>query len=213
MKERPLRILLADDHALVRAGTKEILSREVRAEFVETVDARATIDAACNQGPWDVILLDITMPGRSGLDVLCDLKKSCPKTPILMLSAHEEEQFAMRALRAGASGYLSKSGPPSELIKGVVKVLGGGQYVSEKFAEALALTLQRGKKGRSHESLSAREFEVLRMIVHGKSGKEIASELSISFKTVSTYRTRLMDKLGVHSNAQLAQYAAREDLV
>lgn len=213
MKNRRLRILLADDHALVRVGTREILGREFEAEFVETANAQDTVAAVCNDPPWDLILLDISMPGRSGLDILTDLKKCCSKTPVLILSAQDEEQFATRALRAGAAGYLSKTSGPTELLKGVERVLAGGHYVSKEFAEALAANLQRGSAVQSHEMLSPREFEVLRMIVEGKSGKEIAADLSISFKTVSTYRTRLMQKLDVHSNAELAQYATREGLV
>jgi DNA-binding NarL/FixJ family response regulator len=211
MKQPRLRFLLADDHALVRAGTKELVARHFNADCREASDASETV-AACNSESFDVILLDISMPGRSGIDILGDLKKCCPKTPVLVLSAHDEEQFAMRALRAGAAGYVSKANPPADLIKGIERVLAGGNYVSEKFAESLASTLQRGGGQRSHESLSAREFEVLRMLVGGKSGKEIAADLSISFKTVSTYRTRLLQKLNVRSNAELAQYATREGL-
>jgi DNA-binding NarL/FixJ family response regulator len=213
MKKGRLRILLADDHPLVRAGTKTILSLQFEADFVETADTRETVDAICNRGPWDLILLDISMPGRSGLDILSDVRKCCPNTPVLVMSAQEEEQFALRSLRAGAAGYLSKTSAAAELVKGVHKVLSGGRYVSEKFAEALAVTVQRHSGAPPHESLSAREFEVLRMIAGGRSGKEIAADLSISFKTVSTYRTRLMQKLDVHSNAELAQYATREGLV
>lgn len=197
----------------MRAGTKEILARHFEADFSEATDAPETVDAACNRGPWDLILLDISLPGRSGLDIMGDLKKCCPKTPILILSAQDEEQFATRVLRAGAAGYVSKTNSPVELVKGVEKVLAGGRYVSEKFAESLAMAMQRGTDAPSHETLSAREFEVLRMIVAGKSGKEIAADLSISFKTVSTYRTRLMQKLNVHSNAELARYATAAGLI
>lgn len=213
MKRKRLRILLADDHALVRAGSKEIISRHFEADFVEANDAPETVAAACNHGPWDLILLDIGLPGRSGLDILGDLRKCCPDTPVLVLSGHTEEQFAMRALRAGAAGYLSKTNAPAELIKGVEKVLAGGRYVSEQLAESLALSVQSVGRQDLHESLSAREFEVLRMIAAGRSGKEIAADLSISFHTVSTYRARLKQKLGLHSNAELAIYATREGLV
>ncbi len=207
-----LRILLADDNALVRAGTRAILAQCFAADFEEACDARQTVSAACDRGPWDLILLDISMPGRSGLDILSDLRKGAPKTPVLILSAQDEEQFAARVLRAGAAGYLSKTNSPAELIKGVAKVLDGGHYVSAKFAEVLAHALQRGAEMPSHAALSEREFEVLRMIVAGQRGKEIAAELSISFKTVSTYRTRLMQKLNVNSTAELARYATRHGL-
>ena len=214
MNKPRLRILLADDHALVRAGAKGILSPRFKAaEFAEAQDARETISAVCDNGPWDIILLDITMPGRSGLDLLGDLKAYCPKTPVLVLSAHDEEQFGMHVLRAGAAGYLTKSSMLGELIKAVEKVLAGGRYVSEQFGERLAAAVQKRTPGHPHEALSAREFEVLRMIAAGKSGKQIANDLSISFKTVSTYRRRLVHKLGVHSNAELVQYAVREGLV
>lgn len=213
MNKPRLRILLADDHAIVRAGAKGILGQRFKAEFAEAQDARETIDAVCNNGPWDVILLDITMPGRSGLDLLGDLKAYCPKTPVLVLTAHDEEQFGMHVLRAGAAGYLTKSTMIEELVRAVEKVLAGGRYVSEHFGERLAAAVQGHTPVHPHEALSAREFEVLRMVSEGKSGKEIAGHLSISFKTVSTYRRRLIHKLGVRSNAELVQYAVRAGLV
>ena len=209
-----LRILLADDHAIVRAGAKGILGPRFKAaEFAEVQDARETISAVCDNGPWDIILLDITMPGRSGLDLLGDLKAYCPDTPVLVLSAHDEEQFGMHVLRAGAAGYLTKSSMLGELVKAVEKVLAGGRYVSEQFGERLAAVVQGRTPVHPHEALSPRELEVLRMVAEGKSGKEIAGHLSISFKTVSTYRRRLIRKLGVRSNAELVQYAVREGLI
>ena len=207
-----LRILLADDHAIVRAGAKGILGQRFNAEFGEAKDARETIAAACDQPPWDIIVLDITMPGRSGVDLLGDLSSCCPKTPVLVLTAHDEEHFGVRVMRAGAAGFLMKSSMLGELVKAVEKVLGGGRYVSEQFGERLAAALQQHSTD-GHEALSTREFEILRMIAGGKTGKEIAADLGISFKTVSTYRTRLSRKLGIRSNVELAQYAAREGLV
>lgn len=213
MKTPRLRILLADDHAIVRAGAKGILGQKFKAEFGEAQDARETIKAVCDDGPWNIILLDIAMPGRSGLDLLGDLKAYCPKTPVLVLSAHDEEQFGMHALRAGAAGYLKKSTMLGELVRAVEKILAGGKYVSEQFGERLVAAVQEHTPGRPHEALSAREFEVLRMIAAGKSGKEMADDLSISFKTVSTYRRRVMLKMGVRTNAELVQYAMREGLI
>ena len=212
--EKPprVRILLADDHAIVRAGAKAILGQRFNAEFGEAKDAREIISAVCDQPPWDIILLDITMPGRSGLDLLSDLNAYCPKTPVLVLSAHHEDQFGTRVLRAGAAGFLMKSSMLGELAKAVEKVLAGGRYVSEQFGERLAAALQR-PSAEGHEALSVRELEILRMIATGKSGKEIAAALGISFKTVSTYRTRLVQKLGIRSNVELAEYATREGLI
>jgi DNA-binding NarL/FixJ family response regulator len=206
-----MRILISDDHAVVRKGIRQILAESLNAEFAEAADSRETIELS-SKGHWDLILIDINMPGRSGLDVLGDLKAYCPDTPILVVSMHEEEQFAPRVLQAGAAGYINKSSMSKELIKAVKKVLAGGSYVSEKFAEYLAKALRSGTSPGSRETLSAREFEVLRMIAAGKSGKEIAHDLSLSFKTISTYRTRLLHKLDIRSNAELGEYAARERL-
>ncbi len=206
-----LRILISDDHAVVRSGIRQILSQDLNAKFAEAANARETIELS-SKGHWDLILIDITMPGRSGLDVLGDLKAYCPRTPILVVSMHEEEHFAPRVLQAGAAGYVTKTSLSKELTKAVKKVLAGGSYVSEKFAEYLATALRSGTPAGSHVKLSAREFEVLRMIAAGKSGKEIAYELSLSFKTISTYRTRLLHKLGLHSSAELVRYATREGL-
>jgi DNA-binding NarL/FixJ family response regulator len=211
---RRLRFLHADDHALVQAGVQQILGAEMDVDFVNVENAREALDAV-RRMPFDLILLDVTMPGRSGLDVVKEMKVAQPKTPVLMLSMHAEHQFALRALRSGASGYIRKTSMPEELIKAVTRILDGGQYVSEAFAECLARVVRQGQAadGRPHEALSAREFEVLRLIAVGKSGKEIAAELSLSFKTVSTYRTRLVQKLNVRTNADLTQYAIREGLI
>lgn len=213
MKPRRLRILLADDHPIVRAGTRQILAENFEAKFTEVQTAGAAL-TACQQQKFDLILLDLNLPDRSGLDLLGDLKLCCREVPMLMLSMHEEEQFARRALKAGAAGYLEKSSAESELTKAVEKVLSGGVYVSAKLAESLAASLSQDRDGaHPHESLSTREFEVFRMILAGKSGKEIAAQLSLSFKTVSTYRTRILEKLGVSSTSGLVRYAAREGLL
>jgi len=210
----PLRILIVDDHAIVREGVRQILSSAFQADFREAGDARVALEVA-RRNPLDLILLDVTMPGRSGLDILGELQAAQPNTPILVLSTHGEDQFARRVLRAGGSGYITKASVPNELIRAARKVLTGGRYVSESLAEQLAGVLQRGNSpsGAAHESLSAREFEVLRMIALGKSGKEIAAELCVSFKTISTYRTRLLQKLDLRTNAELVQYALREGLI
>jgi DNA-binding NarL/FixJ family response regulator len=212
LKAQRLKILLVDDHPVVRAGLRQILAEHFDAECMEVSTAAATLEACCAR-PSDLILLDLNLPDRSGLDLLRDLKSCCPGVPVLMLSMHEEEQFARRALKAGASGYVGKASAESELVKAVEKILGGGIYVSDTLAESLAADLQTTGSEHPHENLSAREFEVFRMIVAGKSGKEIAAQLSLSFKTVSTHRTRILQKLGVSSTSALVQYAMREGLL
>ena len=196
----------------MRAGTRQVLAEHFEAEFIEVSTAAATLEA-CRAHPPDLIVLDLNLPDRSGLDLLGDLKSCCPGAPVLMLSMHEEEQFARRALTAGASGYIGKASADSELVKAVEKTLGGGIYVSGTLAESLASALQKNDSEHPHEHLSAREFEVFRMIVAGASGKQIAAQLSLSFKTVSTHRTHILQKIGVSSTAALVQYAAREGLL
>ena len=210
MKRKPLRFLLVDDHPVVRAGIKQILTENFEADFAEAGNAHEAI-AACDG--VDLVVMDVSMPGRSGIDLITDLNKCCPGTPFLVLSMYEEEQFARRALKAGASGYVTKATAATELVRAVRKVLEGGTYVSEKFGEYLASSILKGEPGRMHEALSDREFEVFRLIASGRSGKEIAVELSLSFKTVSTYRTRVLQKLNLHTNYDLVNYARQEGLV
>ena len=201
-----------DDHPIVRAGTRQILAESFAAKFTEAPNAAAAMEV-CPRQNFDLIVLDLNLPDRSGLDLLGDFKACCRNVPVLMLSMHEEEQFARRALKGGASGYIRKASVGSELVKAVEKVLSGGIYVSAAFAEYLAAAVHKGEAEHPHESLSAREFEVFRLIVSGKSGKQIAAQLSLSFKTVSTYRTRVLEKLGLTSTAGLVQYATREGLI
>ena len=207
-----LRILIADDHTAIRLGIRTALETRYTAEFTEAKDARAALEQARAQ-KFDLILLDITMPGRSGLDILPDLKSAQGETPILVVSMHAEEQFALRVLQAGAAGFISKSALAHELLSAVERVLAGRRYVSEALGERLASDLVRGAPRESHETLSAREFEILRMIASGKSGKEIAADLSLSYKTVSTYRTRMLRKLELRTNHDLREYALRERLL
>jgi len=213
MKAAAVRILIADDHAVVRRGVREMLGEEFPdAVFGDATTAQEALDQTWKQ-PWELILLDISMPGRSGLDVLRDLKAAQPRTPVLVQSMHAERQFAIRVLKAGAAGYITKDSLPEELIRAVKKVLAGGRYVSGSLAEQLAgfLTVEGGRP--PHEQLSDREFQVLRMLAAGRSVKEIGAELSLSIKTISTYRTRLLEKLELRSNAELALYAEREGLL
>lgn len=212
MAKRKLKILVVDDHAIVRAGVQQLLAREYDAAITEAANAQQAAEAA-RKGSFDVIILDIAMPGRSGLSAIAELRAVAPQTPILMLSMHAEEQFAVRALRAGATGYVSKASVSTELIRAIERVINGGRYISEALAQQLACSVVTGDTDADAQSLSAREFEVLRLIAIGKSGKEIADELSLSFKTVSTYRARLLEKLRVKSNAELARFAVRSGIV
>jgi two-component system, NarL family, invasion response regulator UvrY len=208
-----MRILIADDHAVFRRGLRETVSEAFSGvTFGEARTAQETVEHVRRQN-WDVVILDISMPGKSGLDILEDLKRLRPKLPILLLSMHPEEQFARRALKAGAAGYLTKDGVPEELKQAIRKIAGGGRYISATLAEKLAVDLREGTDLPLHELLSDREFQVLRMIASGKVVKEIADELSLSVKTVSTYRARILEKTGMRTNADLIRYALQTQLV
>lgn len=208
-----MRIFIADDHAVVRRGLQQILADDFRdAEFGEAENSAAALERIA-KGKWDVVILDLSMPGLNGIELLKELKGSYPKLPVLILSIHPEDQFATRALRAGAAGYMNKETAPAELVKAVRKVVGGGRYVSAALAEKLAASLPHGAAGMPHELLSDREFQVLRMIASGKAVSEIASELYLSVKTVSTYRTRILEKMALKSNAELTRYALQNKLV
>ncbi len=206
-----IRILIADDHPIVRRGIRDILS--------ESLDIGATDEASHGQealrmihdNNYDLVLLDIAMPGRNGLEVLKDIKREKPGLPVLVLSVYPEEQYAIRALKAGASGYLTKESAPEELIKAIWKACRGGKYVTSSLAEKLASNLDDLGKP-PHETLSEREYQVLLMIASGKSLTEIAEELFLSVKTVSTYRSRLLDKMDMKSNAELARYILENHL-
>jgi two-component system invasion response regulator UvrY len=206
-------ILIVDDHELVRRGLRQILTEVFPGLVVgEAVDGRETLEAAQKQS-WDVVLLDINLPGRSGLDVLQDLRRLNPQLPVLVLSAFPEKDYAVRAFKLGASGYISKQSASAELVAAVQKALAGGRYVTPSLAEALAATVAGGTSALPHETLSDRELEVLRHVALGKSLKEIAGELFLSEKTIGTYRTRISRKLGLGTNVELARYATRHKLV
>lgn len=208
-----IRILIADDHAIVRRGLKEILLRELEdAVCGEAEDAQQVL-AQVQSHDWDLVLLDITMPGRSGLDVLKDLKMLRPKLPVLVLSMHPEDQYGKRLLKAGASGYVNKRSAPEELVKAIRKLLAGGTYVSPALAERLAIDLHDDAVRPVHETLSDREFEVLRMIASGKTVSQIAEKLHLSVATVSTYRARILEKMNMTTTAELMHYALSNHLV
>jgi DNA-binding NarL/FixJ family response regulator len=207
------KVLIADDHAVFRRGLRETLADTLsKITFGEARTAQETLDCVRRQD-WDLVILDISMPGKSGLDILNDLRRLRPKLPILFLSMHPEEQFARRALKSGAAGYLTKETVPEELKVAVQRVMKGGRYVSEALAEKLAFDLRRGADTPVHELLSDREFQVLRMIAAGKTVKDIASDIALSVKTVSTYRRRILEKTGMKSTADLIRYALQSQLV
>ena len=213
MKVPTQRILIADDHGIVRKGLRETLEEELgRMTFGEAENGREVLEQVYKQ-EWDLVLLDINMEGRSGLEVLQDIHKTRPTLPVLILSMYPEEEFAVRALKQGAAGYISKRRASEELVGAVKKVLAGGRYISAAVAERLAADLQRESEKPLHESLSNREFQLLRLIATGKSLKESAGELSISVKTVGTYHTRLLEKMGMGSDIELTRYALANKLV
>jgi len=208
-----MKVLIADDHAVFRRGLRETLAEAFsRATFGEAGTAQETLEQVRRQD-WDVVILDISMPGKSGLDILDDLKRLRPRMPILLLSMHPEQQFARRALKSGAAGYLTKDSVTEELKEAVKKIVGGGRYVSATLAEKLAVDLRQGADTPLYELLSDREFQVLRMIASGKTVKDIAEDLSLSVKTVSTYRGRILEKTGMKTNAELIRYALESQLV
>ena len=208
-----MRILLADDHAMVRHGLQLILAGALKdATFGEAEDCRQALAAALAHH-WTLVILDVSMPGRGGLDVLKELKSRRPKLPVLMLSMYAEQEFAVRALRAGAAGYLSKASAGNELLRAVRRILAGGRYISATLADQLASELDRPQDGLLHNRLSAREFEILRLIAAGKTVTEIAIELVLSGNTISTYRARILEKMQMRTNAELMHYAIRNKLV
>ena len=208
-----IRILVVDDHAILRRGIRDILAHELEGVICAEAGNAQEVVAQVQSEPWDLVILDITMPGRSGLDVLRDLKKLRPELPVLILSMHPEDQYAKRVLKAGAAGYMNKETAPKELVKAIRKVLAGGRYVSEALAEKLAFDLSAGAANQFHEILSDREFEVLRMIASGKTISRIAEELHLGVATVSTYRVRILEKLGMENNSELIRYALQNRLI
>jgi two-component system invasion response regulator UvrY len=208
-----IRILVADDHTIVREGLKQI--------FVDTLDMVVAGEAKNGEevikkvedNDYDIVLLDISLPGRSGLDVLKQLRCLKPKLPVLILSMHPEEQYAIRSLRAGASGYLTKESASAELIDAIRKISAGRKYITRHLAEKIAFEIDVDSKKPIHESLSDREYQVLCMIASGKTVKEIAEILSLSVKTISTHRSRILNKMGMKNNAQIMRYALKHRLV
>ncbi|HEX8000716.1 MAG TPA: response regulator transcription factor [Pyrinomonadaceae bacterium] len=207
------KILIVDDHEVVRDGLKKILDeRPDITVFGEASTAPEALRLAREQD-WNLVVLDLSLGSRSGLEVLKELKQSCPKLPVLILSMHSEEQYARRAFKAGAAGYITKDSPRAELLKAIDRIIEGRKYVSPTLAERLAIDLEKGRDRLPHETLSDREFEVMRLIGSGKTVGEIAILLSLSDKTISTYRARLLEKMEMKTNAELTHYAIQNKLV
>ncbi|HSU89490.1 MAG TPA: response regulator transcription factor [Terriglobia bacterium] len=208
-----IKVVVVDDHAVVREGLKRIIAENVgmmvSGEAADGHEAMLVIKSE----PCDVVLLDITMPNKNGLDVLKELHAESPRLPVLVLSMHGEDQYAIRVLRAGAAGYLTKDSAPAKLVQAIRKVVRGGKYVSPTLAERLVFDLGTDSDKAPHEVLSDREYQVLCMISSGKTVTQIAEELSLSVKTISTYRVRILEKLKMKNNAEITRYAIKEGLV
>ena len=209
-----MRILIVDDHPLVRRGMISLMQDHLKdAEFGEADSSRDGYTSVMN-GSWDLVIVDISMPGRSGLDLIKDLKVIKPHLPLIVVSAQSERDYAIRALKLGAAGYVSKQSAADVLVAAVRRVLSGGRYVSPSLAELLASSLADGESAEgTHESLSNRELQVLKLIASGKSLKEIGVELDLSEKTVATYRARISEKMCLPTNVDLTRYAMRHGLV
>lgn len=208
-----LKILIADDHAIVRRGLKQLLLEEYPSAVIgEVSDTEDLLKEIINNG-WDVVICDMNMPGRSGLDALSQIKQVSPNLPVLIMSMYPEEQYALRVLKAGASGYLEKESIHDDVIKAIQTVRLGKKFITPTIAERLAEAFHNTNNKQPHELLSDREFDVFKLIASGKSVSDIASQLSLSTTTVSTYRSRILEKMGIKSNADLTRYALEKKLI
>jgi len=207
-----LRILIADDHAIVRKGLKQILLEEYPNAKIEEAGDAETLALKCADQKWDVVISDLHMPGRSGLDALEQIKQAYPQLPVLIMSMYPEDQYAVRVFKSGAAGYLSKESIHDELILAIQTVLNGRKFITPSIAEILAESLEV-KMEQKHELLSNREFNVLKLLASGKSVSDIAEQLSLGVTTVSTYRARILEKMKMHSNAELTRYALEKNLI
>jgi DNA-binding NarL/FixJ family response regulator len=213
MTEKRIRILIADDHPIVRAGFKQDLSDTPDLVVADEAGNGQEVLQYLKKKKYDVVLLDISMPGKSGLEILKELKTDYPQLPVLILSIYPEEQYAIRALRAGASGYLTKASAPNELISAIRKISAGGRYISASLAEKLATYLNADMTKSPHETLSDREHQVMPLIASGKTVSQIAESLNLSVKTISTYRAHVLEKMKMKNNAEITLYAVQNKLV
>lgn len=208
-----MRILIADDHTIFREGLKQVISGTANMCVADEVADGRDVLMKVRNNDYDLVILDISLPGRSGLDILSELKAARPKLPVLILSMHPEEQYALRALKSGASGYLTKGSSSHELIEALQKISMGKKYVSPSLAEVLASRLGSGEEEQPHERLSDREFQVMRLIAAGATPKKIAESLMVSIKTVNTYRARILQKMNMTCNAELTRYAIQHKML
>jgi DNA-binding NarL/FixJ family response regulator len=208
-----MRILIADDHAILRKGLREILLDEYPSAYIEEVADADSLFKKTLKAEWDVVITDLSMPGRSGLEALREIKQNSPKLPVLVLSNYPEDQYATRVLKAGASGYINKDTAPAELVKAIQKVLIGRKYITPSIAEKLASDLSSDSDKAPHELLTDREFDVMKLLASGKPILEIANMLSLSPTTISTYRARILDKMNMKSNADLTRYALQNNII
>lgn len=213
MKNEKIKILIADDHAIVREGLKQIVAEEKDMIVAGEAENSQKLMELLQKEKWDIIILDINMPGRNGLEILKDIKQLYSDLPVLILSMFSEEHYGIRAIKAGASGYLKKVSAPEELVSAIRKIVSGRKYITETLAEKLAESFDEAKSELLHEKLSDREFEILCSIAQGKSAEEIADDLSISVNTFYTYRNRILEKMSMKSNVELTQYAIRNKLI
>ncbi len=205
-------VFIADDHSIVRKGFRQIIEETPNMSVIGEAGSGDEVLTKARTENWDILVLDLSMPGRGGLDVLQELHAMKPRMPILVLSMHPEDQYAVRILKAGASGYVNKESAVEELVTAIQKVVDGGRYVSPEFAEKLAFDLTRNSTKAPHEALSDREYRVLCMLGAGKRVSEIATDLIISVKTVSTYRARILEKMNLTSNAEIIRYTIENNL-
>lgn len=208
-----LKILIADDHAIVRKGLKQLLLEEYPSAVIgEVADTEGLLKQVMNNG-WNIVICDMNMPGRSGLDALAHIKQVAPDLPVLIMSMYPEDQYALRVLKAGASGYLQKESIHDDIIKAVQTVKLGKKFITPSIAEKLAEAFHNNTNKQPHELLSDREFDVFKLLASGKSVSDIANQLSLSTTTVSTYRSRILEKMGIRSNAELTRYALEKKLI
>jgi DNA-binding NarL/FixJ family response regulator len=208
-----IKVLVADDHAVVRRGLRQILSDTADIMVGGEASTAAEVMGLVRGERWSVVVLDINMPGSGGLELLAQIRREHPQLPVLVLTVYSEDQYAVRAIRAGAAGFLTKESAPDKLLDAVRKVAAGGRYVSAELAETLASLLAGEAPGAPHERLSDREFEVLKMLASGKTVSQVAQELALSVKTVSTHRTRILKKMNMKTNAELTHYAVKACLI
>jgi len=207
-----IKVLVADDHAIVRRGLKQILAETPDILLGGEASSAPEVLRMVQDERWDAVILDISLPGGNGIELIGEIRRLRPGLPVLILTVHSEEQYAVRAIKAGAAGFLTKESAPEKLIEAVRKVASGGRYVSAELAETLASLLAGAGTGEPHERLSDREFEVLKMLASGKTVSQVGDELGLSVKTVSTHRTRLLRKMGMKTNAELMHYAMKKGL-